>query len=291
MLAELALRDQPVALIVADQRMPQMTGIELLEQSRVPRARAPSCCCSRRTPTPTSRSGRSTTSGSTTTCSSRGTRPRSGSTRCVDDLLDDWRQANPEQTSRRAGRRAPLVRPQPRDQDLPGPQPRALPLVRRRARRRGRSGCATWPAPTPTDLPLVLVPDGEPLRVADDAGPGRRARAAHHAPSSRCTTCASSAAARPGWPPRSTPRRRGCAPSSSSARRPAARPGRARRSRTTSGFPKGLTGADLTHRAVAQVARFGAEMVLARDVVGLETTRSGARRAASTAAARSRRGR
>lgn len=36
------------------------------------------------------------------------------------------------------------------------------------------------------------------------------------------------------------------------------------------GFPKGLSGADLTHRAVAQAARFGAEMVLARDVVGFE---------------------
>jgi thioredoxin reductase (NADPH) len=37
------------------------------------------------------------------------------------------------------------------------------------------------------------------------------------------------------------------------------------------GFPKGLSGADLTHRAVAQATRFGAEMVLARDVVGFET--------------------
>ena len=36
------------------------------------------------------------------------------------------------------------------------------------------------------------------------------------------------------------------------------------------GFPKGLSGADLTHRAVAQARRFGAEMVLARDVVGFE---------------------
>src|SRR5215475_5289514 len=33
-LARLALRDQPVALIVADQRMPQMTGIEMLKQAR-----------------------------------------------------------------------------------------------------------------------------------------------------------------------------------------------------------------------------------------------------------------
>ena len=36
------------------------------------------------------------------------------------------------------------------------------------------------------------------------------------------------------------------------------------------GFPKGLSGSDLTQRALAQAARFGAEMVLARDVVGFE---------------------
>ena len=40
------------------------------------------------------------------------------------------------------------------------------------------------------------------------------------------------------------------------------------------GFPKGLSGADLTHRAVAQAARFGAEMVLARDVVGARDPRA-----------------
>ena len=34
------------------------------------------------------------------------------------------------------------------------------------------------------------------------------------------------------------------------------------------GFPHGLSGADLTNRAVAQARRFGAEMVLARDVAG-----------------------
>jgi thioredoxin reductase (NADPH) len=36
------------------------------------------------------------------------------------------------------------------------------------------------------------------------------------------------------------------------------------------GFPKGLSGSDLAQRAIAQVSRFGAEMVLARDVVGIE---------------------
>src|ERR1700704_5936538 len=33
-LTKLALRDQPVALIAADQRMPQMTGIQMLGQAR-----------------------------------------------------------------------------------------------------------------------------------------------------------------------------------------------------------------------------------------------------------------
>ena len=37
------------------------------------------------------------------------------------------------------------------------------------------------------------------------------------------------------------------------------------------GFPRGLSGADLTQRAVAQARRFDAEMVLARDVDGFET--------------------
>jgi thioredoxin reductase (NADPH) len=37
------------------------------------------------------------------------------------------------------------------------------------------------------------------------------------------------------------------------------------------GFPKGLSGSDLAHRALAQVSRFGAELVLARDVVGFES--------------------
>ena len=36
------------------------------------------------------------------------------------------------------------------------------------------------------------------------------------------------------------------------------------------GFPRGLTGSDLTHRAVAQATRFGAEIVLAQNVTGFE---------------------
>ena len=56
-----------------------------------------------------------------------------------------------------------------------------------------------------------------------------------------------------------------------------ARPARARRIENYLGFPKGLTGADLARRAVTQARRFGAEMVLARDVGG--ASRCGARSA------------
>ena len=142
-----------------------MTGIEVLEQVR-PRARAPSCCCSRRTPTPTWRSRRSTRSGSTTTCSSRGTRRRSGSTRSSTTCSRTGSRSTPT-GPRGAGGRPPLVGPQLRDQDLPGPQPRAVPLARRRARRRGR--------------PARRARRGGPERPAAGAGARRRgaARALH----------------------------------------------------------------------------------------------------------------
>ena len=82
LLRRLRLREDTVALLLVDQRMPghERHGVP----RRLPRAlpRRASACCSPPTPTPTPRSGRSTTPTSTTTCSSRGTRRTSGSTRC-----------------------------------------------------------------------------------------------------------------------------------------------------------------------------------------------------------------
>ena len=123
---------------------------------------------------------------------------------------------------------------------------------------------------TAADLPLVLVPDGEPLRAPSTARPRRRARPAHDARSSRCTTCASSAAGRPVSRPRCTARRRGLQTVVVEREAPGGQAGQSAAIENYLGFPKGLSGADLTHRAVAQARRFGAEMVLARDVVGFE---------------------
>jgi CheY-like chemotaxis protein len=80
---KLALRDEALALIAADQRMPEMTGIEMLQQART-HAPGAKMLLSRRTRTPMSRSRRSTTSGSTTTCSSPGILPRNG---CIRSLM------------------------------------------------------------------------------------------------------------------------------------------------------------------------------------------------------------
>ena len=57
------------------------------------------------------------------------------------------------------------------------------------------------------------------------------------------------------------------------------------------GFPRGLSGADLAQRALAQVSRFGAEMVLARDGRRVRGPRSRSARSGSAGGARSRRGR
>jgi thioredoxin reductase (NADPH) len=120
------------------------------------------------------------------------------------------------------------------------------------------------------DLPLVLVPDGETLRTPTTVevahalglrtqaqqplydlcivgcGPGGLAAAVYAASEGLRTVIVERDA-------------------------PGGQAGQSASIENYLGFPKGLSGADLTHRAVAQAARFGAETVLARDVVGLET--------------------
>ena len=45
MLGQVRLREQPVALLLADQRMPGMTGVEFLEEALGASRRRPSACC------------------------------------------------------------------------------------------------------------------------------------------------------------------------------------------------------------------------------------------------------
>ena len=214
-----------------------MTGIELLAQVARASPPTPGCCCSRRTPTPTSPSGRSTTSGSTTTCSSRGTRPRASSTRSSTTCSRPGARTTPTRSSvvRVVGHR--WSRPQLRREDVPRAQPRPLPRGSTSSATRRPAGCSTSPAPTTPTCRWCCSPRATRCATRPASSWPTRSGCAP-GPSSRSTTCASSAAGRPGSRPPCTRRPRGCARSWSSATPPAARPGRAPRSRTTSASPR-----------------------------------------------------
>ena len=162
-LTRLALRDEPVALIAADQRMPRMTGIELLRHAR---AHAPGAKFLLLT-------AYADTDVAIKAINDIGLDyyllkpwdlPEDRLYPVVDDLLDDWRQAHPDHTS---------------DVRVAGTAGRSGAT---------RSSCS-WPATTcptagttskdpeaqrlldlaraaPADLPLVLVPEGEALLLA-----------------------------------------------------------------------------------------------------------------------------
>jgi thioredoxin reductase (NADPH) len=266
-LARLELRDEPVAMIVTDQRMPQMTGTELLAKSRVHAPGAKLLLL---------------TAYADTDVAIRAINeigldyyllkpwdpPEDRLFPVVDDLLDDWRRKNPAHTSEvrvighRWSEHSHEVKTFLARNHVPyrwydvERDPEAVRLLEV-----AEAG--------PDDLPLILVPDKEPLKsppvlaLADALGLRTRAQqplydlcivgggpaglaAAVYAASEGLSTLVVEREA-PG--------------------------GQASQSAAIEnylGFPKGLTGDDLTQRALAQASRFGAELVLARDVVGFE---------------------
>ena len=152
----------------------------------------------------------------------------------LDDLLSDWHATvrPPYEGIRVAG--APLVAAELRGQGVPVPQrvPYQWVDVDQDAPSRELVGDVH------TRLPVVLFPDGTTLvpptnrELAEKIGMQTRA-------SLPSTTSSSLAAARPGWPRRSTAPRRGCARSWSNRTRPADRPAPARRIENYLGFPSG----------------------------------------------------
>ncbi len=268
LLTRLALRGQSVALIASDQRMPEMTGIELLAQAR---AQAPDAKYLLLT-------AYADTDAAISAINDIGLDyyllkpwdpPDERLYPVVDDLLDDWQRAHPEQTSdlRVVGHRWSDRSHEIKTFLARNHVPYRWYDVERDAEGQRLSALAEASV---TDLPLVLVPEGETLRspstldVADALGLRTRAEqplydvcivgggpaglaAAVYAASEGLSTVVVEREA------------------------PGGQAGQSAAIENYLGFPRGLSGSDLTHRAVAQVSRFGAEMVLARDVVGLET--------------------
>ncbi len=267
LLAELTLRNRPVALVVSDQRMPGMTGIEMMAEVRETSPDTKLLLL---------------TAYADTDVAIRAINdigldyymfkpwepPERQLYPVVDDLLEAWRQGHPDDSS--------LVRVvghlwSDRSYDVKmflarNHIPYAWLDVERdeEARRLLELAGADH-----NDLPLVLLPEGDPLtsptsvQLADALGLRTRAQQPLYdlciVGSGPAGLAAAVYAASEGLRTVMVERD---APGGQAAQSAAIE--------NYLGFPNGVSGADLTHRAVAQASRFGAETVLARDVVGLE---------------------
>ncbi|MDQ1726344.1 MAG: thioredoxin reductase [Frankiaceae bacterium] len=267
-LTALALRGDAVALVAADQRMPGMTGIEVLEQTRVHAPGAKLLLLTAYADTDVAIKAINDI-GLDYYLLKPWDPPQERLFPIFDELLQDWQNANPEETSdlRVVGHRW-----SDRSHDI------KTFLARNHVPYRwfdvesdaeGRR-LLDLSAAAANELPLVFVPGADPLRAPSTldvaaalhlrttaqlplydvcivgAGPAGLAAAVYAASEGLRTVVVEREA-------------------------PGGQAGQSAAIENYLGFPKGLTGSDLTQRAVAQASRFGAEMVLARDVAALET--------------------
>jgi thioredoxin reductase (NADPH) len=268
LLGELALRDRPLALVVADQRMPGMSGIDMLEQVR---RRSPDTKLLLLT-------AYADTDVAIKAINDIGLDyymfkpwdpPQERLYPVVDDLLGDWSQDHPETTSeiRVVGHLWSEHSDDIRMFLTHNHVPYRWLDVERDEDARMLQALAGIGADA---LPLVLTPDGGVLtspttiEVADAIGLRTRAEQPLY---DLCIVGSGPAGLAAGVYAASEGLRTVIVERDA----PGGQAGQSASIENYLGFPKGLSGADLTHRAVAQAARFGAETVLAREVTGLET--------------------
>jgi thioredoxin reductase (NADPH) len=268
LLADLVLKDRPVAAVVSDQRMPGMTGIEVLHEVRQQ--------------SPQSKLVLLTAYADTTVAIQAindialdyylmkpWDPPDERLYPVLDELLDDWRTANPDRDSEvrvvghRWSERTHEVKSFLAHNHVPY---RWLEVDQSDEAQR----LLELAAATPADLPLVALPDGAcllaplPVQLADALGLSTQAQKPLY---DLCIVGAGPA----GLAAAVYAASEGLQAVVVERDAPGGQAGQSASIENYLGFPKGLSGADLTHRAVAQASRFGAEMVLARDVVGFET--------------------
>jgi thioredoxin reductase (NADPH) len=265
-LGELALRNRPVALIATDQRMPEMTGIEMLEHARPHALDAKFLLL---------------TAYADTEVAIRAINqigldfyllkpwdpPEEKLYPVIDDLLGDWQRAHPDTSEniRVVGHRW-----SDRSHELKTFLVRNhVPYVWLDVERDDEAvRLVDLAGAVPDDLPLVLTADGllrSPSTLDLAAALGLRTRAEQPL-YDLCIVGGGPA----GLAAAVYAASEGLSTVVVERQAPGGQAGQSASIENYLGFPKGLSGADLTQRAVAQVARFGAEMVLAREVVGLE---------------------
>jgi thioredoxin reductase (NADPH) len=267
LLARLALRDQPVALIVADQRMPGMTGIEMLGQARSHAATAKFVLLTAYADTEVAIKAINDI-GLDHYLLKPWDPPEERLYPVLDDLLGDWQHANPDHTS---GVRVVGHRWSDRSHAIKMFLARNYVPYRwydveadaeaQRLRDLAEAQLA--------DLPLVLIPDGATLRtpstleLADALGLRTSAQQPLY---DVCIVGGGPA----GLAAAVYAASEGLSAVVVEREAPGGQAGQSAAIENYLGFPKGLTGTDLAQRAIAQASRFGAELVLAREVVGFE---------------------
>ncbi len=267
LVARLVLRNQPLALVASDQRMPGMTGIELLARVRVDVPDAKLLLLTAYADTDVAISAINDI-GLDHYLLKPWDPPEDRLYPVVDDLLSDWHNAHPERASdvRVVGHRwseaSDLVKTFLANNHVPYVW---LDVERDEegAHLRDLAGAG------PEDLPLVLVPDGDTLRaptpVAVATALGLRTRA-ERALYDLCIVGGGPA----GLAAAVYAASEGLSTVVVEHDAPGGQAGQSAAIENYLGFPRGLSGADLAQRAIAQARRFGAEMVLARDVMALE---------------------
>lgn len=267
LLSALALRTDPVALILSDQRMPEKTGIELLGESRELAPEAKRLLLTAYADTDVAIAAINDI-GLDYYLLKPWDPPEDRLFPVVDDLLDDWRRGHPEVTT------DILVvgdRWSDRTHELKTFLARNHVPYRWYDVERDEEGRRLFAlaGEARTDLPLVLVPDREPLRsptLLEAAGALGLHVQAEHPLYDVCIVGGGPAGLAAGVYAASE----GLSTVIVEREAPGGQAGQSSAIENYLGFPRGLSGSDLAQRALAQVSRFGAELVLAREVVGLE---------------------
>jgi len=267
-LTTLNLRDDPVALIAADQRMPEMTGIEMLRQAQASAPGAKLLLLTAYADTDVAINAINDI-GLDYYLLKPWDPPEERLYPIIDDLLDDWRKANPDHSSdvrvigHRWSDRSHEIKMFLARNHVPY---RWYDVARDAEGERLRQ----FAQAATDDLPLVLIPDGETLRSPSTLGLAAALglhTSAHQPLYDVCIVGGGPA----GLAAAVYAASEGLSTVVVEREAPGGQAGMSAAIENYLGFPRGLSGSDLAHRAIAQVSRFGAEMVLAREVVGFES--------------------
>ncbi|MGH7687883.1 MAG: FAD-dependent oxidoreductase [Candidatus Dormibacteria bacterium] len=266
-LTELALKQRTVALIAADQRMPEMTGIEFLAKAR---ANAPDAKLVLLTAYADSDAAIRAINdiGLDYYLQKPWDPPEERLYPVLDGLLDDWRQGHRDDADVCVvGDRWSLPAFEIKTFLARNHVPyRWLDIERddEAGRLRDLAQAATG------DLPLVLIPDGATLRAPSTLEVAT-ALGLQTAPKQPLYDLCIVGGGPAGLAAAVYATSEGLATVLVERQAPGGQAGLSAAIENYLGFPRGVSGDELAQRAVAQARRFGTEMVIARDVVAFES--------------------